>query len=80
MTPRFIVSLVALFLVGCGVGGKVCSVVDLAHHACTVVKYLGPDGKEHEVKLTPEEARELAMEAEAKQAARAAKDAGADAR
>ena len=78
MNKRAITALVALLLVGCGAGAKVCAIVDLAQHACNVIKYLGPDGKEHEVRVTREEATEFATKMEAKRAAeRAAADAGA---
>jgi len=76
MTTRSVLALVAIMLVGCGAGGKVCAIVDLAQHTCTVLKYLGEDGKPHEVRVTPEEAREFAAQVEAKRAAEKA-DAGA---
>ncbi len=78
MNTRAIVALVALWLVGCGAGGKVCAIVDLAQHACTVLKYVGPDGKPAEVRVTPEEATAFAQQMSAKRAAEA-RDAGTDA-
>lgn len=78
MNTRAIIALVALMLVGCGAGAKVCAIVDLAQHTCNVIKYLGPDGKEHEVRVTREEASEFAAQMEAKRAAEraAASDGG----
>lgn len=72
MNTRATVALVALLLVGCGAGAKVCAVIDLAQHACTVVKYLDDDGKEKQVTVTPEEAKAFAKAMSAKRAAEAA--------
>lgn len=45
---------------GCaGWGENTCRAIDLAHQACTTVKYLGEDGKEHFVELSQDDAREL---------------------
>lgn len=40
---------------GCGYGKPACTVIDAAAAACTVVRYLGPDGKMHLVHVTPAE-------------------------
>ena len=59
-----------LFLVGCAGWGKTsCQVVDAASQACTVIKFMGDDGRVHEVPLTPAEAKELGRSLEAKKAA-----------
>lgn len=61
----------ALFaLAGCpGWGSTTCKVVDAASAACTVLKYMGPDGKEHEVRVSREEMAAFGEEAAAKRAA-----------
>ncbi len=59
--------LVVALLSGCGHGSKACAVVDVAHNACSVVRYLAPDGTTEE--LTPDD---LAKVAAAKKAARKA--------
>ena len=56
-----------LFCDGCGYGKPACTVIDAMHNACAVIRYLGPDGKMHEVKLTP---ADLAALAEAKRVAK----------
>lgn len=43
---------------GCGTGAKACGVVDIAANACTVVRYLAPDGSVEE--LTPEDLEQAA--------------------
>lgn len=55
---------------------KTCAAIDLAHQACTVVKYLDDDGNEKQVSMTPEDAKQLGR---AKAAARdgGAREAGA---
>lgn len=50
----------------CGTGAAACKVVDVASDACTVVRYLGPDGTVED--LTAEDLGDLAA---AKQRARA---------
>lgn len=59
----FVVGLSALasvvFLqVACGTGATACKVVDVASDACTVVRFLGPDGKAED--LTAEDLGDLA--------------------
>jgi len=55
---------------GCaGWGGTACKIVDAAQTACTVVKYLGPDGKEREVRVSREEFQEFGREMSTKRAA-----------
>jgi hypothetical protein len=66
-TAHVLVFLSALLL-ACGAGAKVCAVVDLAQHACTVLRYLEEDGTVHEVRVTPEEAREFARAVSKKRA------------
>lgn len=59
----------ANLLAGCAGWGKTtCNVVDAAQAACTVLRYMGEDGKVHEVKLSPEEANEFGRAAAAKKA------------
>lgn len=59
----------ANLLAGCAGWGKTtCNIVDAAAQACTVIRYMGEDGKVHEVRLTPEEANELGRSAAAKKA------------
>lgn len=55
-------------IIACGAGAKACAIIDLANHACTVVKYLDDDGKVKEVPVTQEEAREFAKAAAKKRA------------
>lgn len=56
---RFFGVLVALAalggVLGCGKGAIACGVVDAASRACTVVRYMGPDGKVQEVQVDPDE-------------------------
>lgn len=56
---RFFGVLVALVVLGgalgCGKGAIACGVVDAAERACTVVRYMGPDGKVQEVQVDPDE-------------------------
>jgi hypothetical protein len=52
-----------------GWGKTTCQVIDAAKEACTVVRYMDDDGREKEVRLSPEEARELGKAASARQAA-----------
>lgn len=42
-------------VLGCGKGAIACGVVDAASRACTVVRYMGPDGKVQEVQVDPDE-------------------------
>ena len=59
-------AVVALALLpACGHGAKVCAVVDVAHDACSVVRYLAPDGTTEELS-----AKDLADLAKAKKVAR----------
>ncbi len=52
--------LVAAALAACaGWDKKTCAAIDLAHKACTVVTYLDDDGKERQVSMSNEDAREL---------------------
>jgi hypothetical protein len=54
--PRLVaVALLALCLSACGHGATACKVIDVAHEACSVVRYLGPDGKVHEVQVSSQE-------------------------
>lgn len=56
-------------LAGCAGWGKTtCNIVDAASAACTVLRYMGEDGKVHEVRLSPEEANELGKQLAAKKA------------
>lgn len=66
-TPITII--VALLSVGCGAGGKACAIIDAAHQACTVVRYLGPNGEQREVKVTKAELEAFARETAERQAA-----------
>jgi len=60
----------ANLLAGCAGWGKTsCQVVDAAAQACTVVRFMGDDGKMHEVPLTPQEAQEVGKSKAAKMAA-----------
>ena len=49
-----------------------CKIVDTAHDVCTVIRYLGPDGKVHEEKVTAEEMAAFGKQLSAKRAATAA--------
>lgn len=54
--PMLPLLLLCLALVtGCGAGGKACAVIDTAHQACTIIRYLGPDGKTQDVQVSSEE-------------------------
>jgi hypothetical protein len=69
-------ALVYAFALGaCGAVNGACQVVDTAHHACTVLRYLGPDGGVEEVNVSGEEVASFARETKARRAA--AHDAGA---
>jgi hypothetical protein len=71
-TPLFLVSLLlistSMILAGCGKGAVACAVVDAAHQACTVVKYMGPDGKVREVRVSQEELASFGQRTEAARA------------
>lgn len=56
----------AISLPACGTGAAACKVVDVAANACTVVRYLAPDGTAED--LTTEDLADLAS---AKKQARA---------
>ena len=57
-------------LAGCAGWGKTtCQIVDAASQACTVIRFMGDDGKQHEVRLSPEEANALGKSLAAKKAA-----------
>lgn len=67
-----VVSPIVLFLLltsaqGCGYGKPACTVIDAAAQACTVVRYLGPDGK---VVEEPVSADKLTEQAKAQRKAR----------
>lgn len=63
-------------LAGCAGWGKTtCQIVDAASQACTVIRFMGDDGKPHEVRLTPEEANEFGKSMAAKKAAAKAAEA-----
>lgn len=69
----------ALFahLAACGYGATACKVVDVAHANCDLwIRYLEADGTTREVRLTREEATELAR-ATAKKKALEPRDGGA---
>lgn len=62
--------LIANILAGCaGWGATTCTVVDLAHDACGVIRYLDENGKPVEMKVTNEDMKAVAK-------ARAFQDAG----
>ncbi len=61
---------------GCGYGKVACQVIDTAADACTVLRYLGPDGKPQEVRVPRAELEQFAKTEAARQAA-AQSDAGA---
>lgn len=65
-----------IWLSGCGAGAKACAIVDLADHACSVLRYLEDDGTVREVPVSRAEAREFGRAAAKKRAAAAAADAG----
>ena len=55
------------FLAGCAGWGKTtCQVVDAAAGACTVLRFMGDDGKVHEVPISPKEASEFGKSLAAK--------------
>ncbi len=56
-------------LVGCGVGKTACSIIDTAAEACVVLRYLGPDGKVHDVRVPRSELEGFARMSAAQQAA-----------
>jgi hypothetical protein len=55
--------------IGCGKGAMACAVVDAASKACTVVRYMGPDGKVDEVEVTPDEVNAFGRAAAARRKA-----------
>jgi hypothetical protein len=74
-TSVFVSALLATLLTiivmsACGHGKTACQVVQAAQESCAVIKYMGPDGKEQSVQVTPEE---LAAFGARVQAARKAK-------
>jgi hypothetical protein len=66
---------IAILGSACGAVNGACQVVDTAHHACTVLHYLGPDGGVEEVNVSGEEVASFARETKARRAA--GHDAGA---
>jgi hypothetical protein len=68
--------LLAITLAACGHGAAVCGVVDVtaeaAQQACTVLRYLGPDGKVYEVRMTNKELAEYGRKTAAQRAAASA--------
>ena len=48
-------ALVVGMTANCGTGKVACQVIDTAHEACAVIRYLGPDGKVRTVKVSNEE-------------------------
>lgn len=59
-----------LTLAGCpGWGSTTCKVVDAASAACTVIRFMGEDGKEHEVRVSRDELAGFGQEMAAKRAA-----------
>lgn len=82
-TLNFALILSAFVLAACGHGAAVCGVVDVAseaaQQACTVLRYLGPDGKVHEVRMTNKELAEYGQELAARKAAPATSGSAAPA-
>lgn len=81
MIARFITACLAvtagaslLVLSHCGHGGVACQVIDAIHESCNVVRYMGEDGKPHEVQIS---SAALAAYGAKVAAARAAADGGA---
>ena len=69
MCAIFGLLLLALNLCGCGYGKTACSIIDTAHDACVVLRYLGPDGKPRDVRVPRAELEAYARMTAAKQAA-----------
>ena len=71
---RFYVGVIALMVIGlgiisepgCGYGKPACTVIDAAHEACTVIRYLDKDGTVREVSITPSELQTLGLAAAAR--------------
>ena len=63
-----------LFFVACGWGKTACTVIDVVHDNCSWIRYLGPDGKEHEVRVDKDDLVQLGMATEARRAPK--RDAG----
>jgi hypothetical protein len=68
--PVIVLILCASLLAGCGHGAAACAVVDAANQACTVIKYMGEDGKVREVRVNRDELDQFAREAAAREEAR----------
>jgi hypothetical protein len=68
MVLALAMGVVAGLLTGCGHGATACKVIDVAHEACSVVRYLGPDGKVHEVPVSQEEMAAFGLAMAAKRA------------
>lgn len=65
-----ILGLGANVLAGCAGWGKTtCQIVDAASQACTVLRFMGEDGKVQEVPVTPAEMNEFGRKQAAKKAA-----------
>lgn len=58
--------LVAVLVAGCGYGKTACAVVDAADKACTVVRYMAPDGTVQEVRVEQDEINRFGRAAAAK--------------
>jgi hypothetical protein len=62
------IALLALCLSACGHGATACKVIDAAHDVCSVVRYLGPDGKVHEVQVSSQELAAFGLQMAARRA------------
>lgn len=72
MTIANLIMLCGIAITDCGAGSTVCTVIDAAHGACAVIRYLGPDGKMHEQHVS---GRDLARHAQALASASASSSA-----
>lgn len=62
---------------GCGHGSTACLVVDAAQQACTVIKYMGPDGQPRQVRVSKEELQQFGRDMAQKRAVARALEAEA---
>lgn len=58
-------------LASCGYGAAACKIIDTAHDACTVLRYMEADGTVREVHVTREELAELGRAAARREAEKA---------
>lgn len=68
---------IIFFSSGCAAQKVACKVIDVADDVCTILEYVGEDGKKHQVAVPKSELEGFARMTAARQAAADRADAGA---